>query len=168
MGYRLQAYDDNTFGYLGIDGDKYNKYNSEAKVVCTQGEYESREDFIKSNRLEIDQDQYGYNERLDYLFVNSDDYECREMAAIDGYALDKLVNDRKWEVRVIVARHCYGLAKLVDDKSWRVRYEVANQGYGFATLRYDDNEKVRQVVKNYEDKLKRFRSKIMDVKSKVI
>ena len=47
--------------------------------------------------------------------------EVREAVAQNGYALDKLVNDKDYYVRKAVAKQGYGLEKLVNDESWIVR-----------------------------------------------
>ena len=150
MMHRLQLYDDGTYGYLGIDGDEVAKYdhNNEfyngAKVIYTQAEDESREDFIIKNNLTFFKNQYGSNEKLDRQ-VNSD---ARSTIAEQGYGLDKLINDKNHIVRMAVAKHGYGLDRLVNDKSANVRVEVAKQGYGLDILINDKCEDVlRELIK---------------------
>lgn len=174
MNYRLQQYEDGTFGYLGFDGtEKYNKY-TDSLVVCTQGEDEDREEFIYNNSISFIKNQYGSNEKLDRL-VNDSDSKNREDMAKQGYGLEKLVYDRHYSVREAVAKQGYGLDILVNDKyesirrqvaisagklnrqdilailindtnAFDVRSAVARAGYGLEKLVNDENSWVRAAV----------------------
>lgn len=173
MIYRLQQYSDDTFGYLGIDGDEYTKTSNGSRVICTQGEDEDRESFIRDNGITFSSNkQYGYNENLDRL-VNDPDPETRMKVAKDGYAIDilqnddfgyvveatiphidddqlnKLVNSKHRMVRAKVAKRGYGLKTLVHDEEWYVRMTVADQGYGLDLLVKDKDKYVRAGVKCY-------------------
>ena len=97
INYRLQQYEDGTFGYYLIDGNKNCNYNTESKVVCMQEVNEGREDFISKNGITFKQNQYDSNLNL-----------------------DKQVNDENYIIRKIVTRQGYNLEKLIDDKSYTV------------------------------------------------
>lgn len=164
--YRLQLYDNGSLGYLGIDGDKTQNFNTRALVISTQGEDEDRESFIRRNRLNIGSDVYGYDERLDRI-VNDPDADketlimrkyglgklvydenvlVRMHIAQRGYYLDILINDSDYEVRREVAGQRYNLSILINDKEWQVRAEVADQGYGLDRLIRDPHPGVRREV----------------------
>ena len=51
--YRLQQYEDGTFGYLNVDGDRYENTTTGSKVVLQQSFHEDREDFIENNHIFI-------------------------------------------------------------------------------------------------------------------
>lgn len=92
MNYRLQQYEDGAFGYLNIDGNNYNNFETESKVLCTQGEDEDRDEFINKNNITFQTNQYGSNLKLD-MQINDEDWNVRKAIAEQGYGLDKLVND---------------------------------------------------------------------------
>lgn len=123
MKYRLQQYEDGTVGYLGIDGDEKYNFTTKSRVICTQEEYEDREDFITENGITIKYDRYGYDEYL-----------------------DKQVNDESDQVRAHVAEMSYGLDKLFNDESSLVREKVASLGYYLDILINDEEEYVRMGV----------------------
>lgn len=173
---RLQQYEDGTFGYFGIDGDEYYNFMTESLVVCTQGENEDRDTFIKNNHIEFTKDKYGCdrygsNEKLDKLIL-SDDYQTllsiieqrygldklmyNEQLAIrgpiiqTGYALDVFVNDPMPNMRRLVAIQGYGLDILVNDEFPTVRREVAKHGYGLNILVKDKDWPTRAEVAKHE------------------
>ena len=121
--YRLQKYEDGTYGYYKIDGNEKYNLTTESPVICTQGEDEDREEFIRKNDITFTKNQYGSNEKLDKL-VNSSDYRMRKEVADVNYGLEKLINDEDEEVRAAVARQGYALDKLYNDSSYEVRKGV--------------------------------------------
>lgn len=145
MKYRLQQYTDGSFGYLSLDGDNYFKFLSDARVLCTQGEDEYREDFIKNNRIEFIKNQYGSNWELDVL-VNDKNWEVRASIIEKDYALDKLIWDKDWRVRELVLKHGYGLDILINDTDYLTRRVLARRGYGLDILVNDEHPHVRQAV----------------------
>lgn len=167
MDYRLQQYEDGTFGYLYIDGNKYYNFKTKSKVVCTQGEDEDRNEFIDKNNITFQKKQYGSNLKLDMQvndknefariivvkygyglnkFVNDKDEHVREEVAKRGYNLDILINDENQSVRAAVAEHGYGLDILINDESGIVRECVAKHGYGLNRLVNDECWYVRKMV----------------------
>ncbi len=146
--YRLQQYEDETFGYLNIDGDEYQNYRTGAKVICMQGKNEDREDFIAKNNIEFKPKQYGSNLKLDIIINESHEYYImRQRIANDyQYGLDKLINDKEWLVREAVAEQGYGLDILVNDEEGFVRAAVAKHGYCLDKLVYDEDFQVRANV----------------------
>ena len=143
--YRLQQYEDGTFGYYSIDGDEHCNYKTESKVVYMQGEDEDRNEFITKNGITFRQNQYGSNLKLDTQ-INYGDYRVRVEVARQGYGLEKLINDKDYDVRIAVAEQGYGLDKLVNDESFWVREAVADQGYGLDKLVNDVDYRVRAEV----------------------
>lgn len=144
--YRLQKYKDGSYGYLGIDGNEECKLTTKSPVVCTQGEYEDRDEFIAKNGITFKEGQYGSNEELDREANYPTADWVRRDVAIKGYALDKLVNDASWLVRKSVAIKGYGLGRLILDESCEVRWQVAKHGYGLGILIYDKEIKIREEV----------------------
>ena len=146
--YRLQQYEDGTFGYLNIDGDEYQNYRTGAKVIYMQGKNEDREDFIAKNHIEFTTNQYGSNLKLDIIINESHGYYgMREDIVRDyKYGLDKLINDKEEFVRMAVAKQGYGLDILINDKKGFVRAAVASQGYGLDILINDEEYYVRMAV----------------------
>ena len=122
--YRLQQYEDGTFGYYLIDGDEHCNYKTESKVICMQNENEDRDEFITKNGITFTPNRYGSNLKLDKL-VNDEFYYNREAVTRQGYGLDKLVNDEDPDVRETVAEQGYGLDKLINDRDEYVREAVA-------------------------------------------
>lgn len=174
MKYRLQKYEDNTYGYLGIDGNEKYKFNADdISVICTQDDNESREDFIANNNITFSKNQYGSNEKLDRQ-VNDEDINVRVAVAEQSYGLDKLVNDdainviytivkqgyglnklinhSRYDVRKIVAECGYCLDILIYDKDWRVRRAVAERGYGLDKLINDKEISVSNAAREYLEK----------------
>ena len=143
--YRLQQYEDGTFGYYLIDGDEHCNYKTESKVVYIQGENEDRDEFITKNGITFTSNQYGSNLKLDKL-VNDEDSFVRKAVTRQGYGLDKLVNDEDGSIRAAVAEQSYGLDILVNDEDWGVRLAVVRKGYGLDKLVNDKDPKVRAHV----------------------
>lgn len=110
MDYRLQQYEDGAFGYLNIDGDNYNNFETESKVVCTQGEDEDRDEFISKNNITFQTNQYGSNLKLD-MQVNDEDWNVRKAIAEQGYGLDKLINDENEYVHNAATKYLKTLNK---------------------------------------------------------
>lgn len=101
----------------------------------------------------------------------SDNPRLREVSAIYGCNLEKLIDDEDELVRAAVAEHGYGsdllsrdeseyvrsgvalagkeLNRLVDDKAVIVRLMVANRGYAVDRLKIDNNENVRSAANSY-------------------
>ena len=146
--YRLQQYEDGTFGYLDIDGDEYQNYRTGAKVIYMQGKNEDREDFIAKNHIEFTTNQYGSNLKLDIKINESHDHWVIREDIVENYkyGLDKLINDKVEYVRAAVAKQGYGLDKLINDSDYHVRWSVAKQGYGLDILINDKDYDVRAAV----------------------
>lgn len=123
--YRLQQYEDGTFGYLHVDGDKYENTTTGSKVVLQQAFHEDRADFIEKNHIEFQKNQYGSN-----LF--------RDLVIIEGSEAQKL----------LLVRDNYGLDKLINDSSEKVRKAVAYQGYHDVTL--DINKILPPIINKLE------------------
>ena len=123
----LQFYEDETFGYKGID-DCENELLLEqidhGKILFEQNEDEDREAFFNRIGRKPTNNEYGSNEKLDMKTCNKNQ-EIRVAVAWQGYALDRLVNDEDWHVRKAVAYQGYGLDRLINDENNEVREEVA-------------------------------------------
>ena len=170
MGNLLQFYEDETFGYKGIDdceNENLLEQVDHGKVLFEQSEDEDREAFFNRVGRHPANNEYCSNEELDtdvndedwYIrctaaeqgygldkLVNSKDDEVRYEVARQGYGLDRLVNDKSSNVRQAVARHSYGLDRLISDEDWYVRAAVAEQGYGLDRLINDEHWYVRAAV----------------------
>lgn len=165
--YIMQLYEDNTVGYFGIDGDKFeNKYTG-SKVIAQQSDDESVEEFKEKNNINLSANEYGSLEANDRK-CNDDDFSVRcdmaeakyglsklihdsdpivrEFVAKVGYGLDILVKDPDFRVRIAVVKQKYGLESLINDSNISVRVEVAKQGYGLEKLVHDPDYHVRKVV----------------------
>lgn len=165
MLYKLQKYEDNTFGYLNIDGDYKYRFRDKCKVVVTQRN-ESREEFIEKNHIEFNLNQYGSNLEFDIRvndswgerlamanskygldkLVYDEDVNIRYAVAALGYYLDILIHDKEFMIRTAVANHGYGLDILINDEDYRVRWAVARQDYKLDVLMYDESSLVRETV----------------------
>ena len=106
MDYRLQQYEDGTFGYLNIDGNRYENTTTNSKVVLQQSFHEDREDFIEKNHIEFQNNQYGSNLFKDIIIIEGSADEKIGLIH-DGYGLDKLVTDSDEKVRKAVAYQNY-------------------------------------------------------------
>ena len=106
MDYRLQQYEDGTFGYLNIDGNRYENTTTGSKVVLQQSFHEDREDFIEKNHIEFQNNQYGSNLFKDIIIIEGSVDEKIGLIH-DGYGLDKLVTDSDEKVRKAVAYQDY-------------------------------------------------------------
>lgn len=167
--YLLQQYEDGTFGYLNIDGDEYQNYRTSAKVICTQGKDEDRDEFITKNKITFQKNQYGsnldldiqINEEKDFCYdiqkiikqnygldklMFSDDPWIRCEVAGRGYRLDTFINDEVWQIRANVAGQGYGLDILINDKDKHVRAKIAELGYKLNVLINDEDAFVREAV----------------------
>ena len=72
--YRLQQYEDGTFGYLNVDGDRYENTTTGSKVILQQSFHENREDFIENNHIEFQNNQYDSNLFKDIIIILPKDY----------------------------------------------------------------------------------------------
>ena len=106
MDYRLQQYEDGTFGYLNVDGDRHENTTTGSKVVLQQAFHEDREDFIEKNHIEFKDNQYGSNLFKDIIIIEGS-ADAKIGLAHDKYGLDKLVNDSDEKVRKAVAEQDY-------------------------------------------------------------
>lgn len=106
MDYRLQQYEDGTFGYLNVDGDRYENTITGSKVVLQQSFHEDREDFIENNHIEFQNNQYGSNLFKDIIIIEGSADEKIGLVH-DGYGLDKLVTDSNEKVRKTIAYQDY-------------------------------------------------------------
>lgn len=106
MDYRLQQYEDGTFGYLNVDGDRYENTTTGSKVVLQQSFHEDREDFIENNHIEFQNNQYGSNLFKDIIIIEGSADEKIGLIHV-GYGLDKLVTDSDEKVRKAVADQDY-------------------------------------------------------------
>lgn len=110
MKLRLQMYDDSTFGYLGYDGNETSNFTTNARVVATQKEDESREEFIQKNNITFSPNQYGSVEANDNKIINSEDLV---KLADKNYAMDKILEYANTPQCVKLAKAGYFLEKLI-------------------------------------------------------
>ena len=90
--YLLQQYDDGTFGYLDIDGDKFENKTTGAKVILQQEYNEDRNDFIEKNNIVFNQNQYGSNALKDFTIIEGTLEEKLKLLD-EKYGLEKLLKD---------------------------------------------------------------------------
>lgn len=118
MKLRLQIYDDGTFGYLGYDGNEISNLTTNARVVATQEEDESREEFIQKNNITFSPNQYGSIEAYDANILNSTDlYDLVRK----NYAIDKIYQHADTESLFDLARFGYLTDKLIYSDNLDVR-----------------------------------------------
>lgn len=153
----MQYYQDNTLGYLGIDGNEHWKYSNKAKVLYT-GELENI-----AMKYAISDNQYGSNEALDKL-VNDDDWHVRLLAAELGYGFDKLYTDKSYHVREEIAKQGYASHVFVKDPNVKVRLALAKNGICTDVLVHDKSKDVRlEIAKQGKEIYTLIRDKWFDV-----
>lgn len=176
MKYRLQQYEDGTFGYLNVDGDLYTKKYNGAKVILSQPEDMDRDDFIIVNNITFKPKQYGSNLFLDLSIIKSNE----EIALSEEYGIERIIEieDKPWLRRAVAEKGCC-LDILVNDPDETVRAVVAKQGYGLDILAKDNSLFVVSAVAEMAEKLHRqdvldklmkskFRTKIFDERTLIV
>ena len=129
------------YDYSEIDNEIADKYG----IIGRQANDETRDEFFERIGARPEQNEYGYNENLDFKINTSCDEDELDEIFESGYALDRFVCGW-WGTKICAAEHGYCLDKLVGDKDEDVRLSVARQGYGLDKLVNDENKYVRETA----------------------
>ena len=116
------------YDYSEIDNEIADKYG----IINRQINGETRDGFFERIGVRPDQNEYGYNENLDFK-INSDDKDELDKIFESGYGLNRFVCG-SCLTKVCAAKHGYCLDKLINDENWRIRMCIAEQGEGLDRL----------------------------------
>lgn len=143
----LRHYSDGSWGYREDDEEKL---QAGLEIVEEQQPDELRREFFDRIGTRPERDMYGsrWVDGDDLVLYGDEGTRCT-LAEYEGYALDKLINDKSPRVRAYVAGWGYGLDKLIDDESPLVRMAVVEQRYGLDKLQYDEDKYVRSAARDF-------------------